>query len=79
MRRAIGLIAGPESPPVILASFGRLVSMSTAMPVIVFINDMESAPASSTLFAIFVMSVTFGESFTIRGFAVLSLTALTTL
>ena len=53
--------------------------MSIAMPVIVLINDMESAPASSTLRAISVMSVTFGVSFTIRGLPVLSLTAFTTL
>ena len=78
MRRATGLIAGPESPPVMLASFGRRVSMSMAMPVMVLIREIESAPSASTLRAISVMSVTLGESLTIKGFSVLSLTALTT-
>ncbi len=79
MRKAIGLIAGPESPPVIFASFGRRFSISITMPVIVFINDIESAPASSTLRAISVISVTLGVSFTMTGLPVLPLTAFTTL
>ena len=78
IRKATGLMAGPDSPPVMLASRGRRVSMSIAMPVIVLISESASAPPASALRAITLMSVTFGESFTMSGLRVRSRTARTT-
>ena len=52
--------------------------MSILMPSSVFISEIASAPFASTLFAMSVMLVTFGDSFTISGFVVASLTALVT-
>src|SRR4030042_1754868 len=68
--RATGLIAGPERPPYTLASLGLFVSISMDIPVSVLINDMASAPASSTPFAITLMSVTLGVNFTMTGLLV---------
>src|SRR3990172_10073242 len=76
--KATGLIAGPERPPIIFASFGLLVLISIAIPESVLIRETASAPASETAFAIIVMSVTLGDSFTIKGSFVFFLTALTT-
>ncbi len=49
IRKATGLMAGPDSPPVMLASRGRRVSISIAMPVIVLIRESASAPPASAL------------------------------
>ena len=67
MRRAIGLMAGPESPAVTLAMRGLRVSASMAMATKVLTSEMASAPASCAMCAICAMLVTLGESFTIRG------------
>ncbi len=79
MRRAMGFMAGPDSPPNTLPSAGRRASMSIAIPSRVFIMDMASAPASSAAFAMATMSVTLGESFGMTGSEVACLTARTTL
>ena len=61
----MGLMHGPESPPVIVASLGLRFSASIAMPKKVFTKDTESAPSASTALAISAISVTFGDNFTI--------------
>ena len=66
IRSATGFTQGPESPPVTVERIGFLRSASTAIPSRVLISDTASAPSASTARAISVMSVTFGESFTIR-------------
>ena len=53
---------------VIVDNTGLRFSASMAIPSIVLINETESAPSASTALAISVMSVTLGESFTIRVF-----------
>ena len=78
IRSAIGLMAGPESPPVMVESSGLRVLASTAIPSKVFITDKLSAPSASTARAISATSVTFGESFTINSFLYTFRTALTT-
>ena len=50
------------------------VLMSMAMPVRVLMSDTASAPAASTALAMTVISVTFGDSLTMTGFRVWSLT-----
>ena len=65
MRSAIGLIAGPESPPVTLASTGARRFTSMAMAGMVLISESASAPAPSTAAAIAGMLAACGESFTI--------------
>ena len=60
-------MAGPDNPPVLPASFGRIASISIAMPSSVFMRANPSAPALTTSRAIATMSVTSGESFTIIG------------
>ena len=67
IRTAIGLIAGPESPPVKFAIRDRLVSTSMDKATNVFTSETASAPASCAAFAIVAMLVTFGDSFTISG------------
>src|SRR5574341_1332295 len=67
MRTAIGRIAGPDSPPVHEASFGRRVSTSMAMPTTVLISDTAVAPPAWAALAVSAMSVTFGDSFTMVG------------
>ena len=62
-RTATGRIAGPESPPVTPASWGRSRSVSTTMPSRVLIIVSPSAPAASAAAAIVTMSVTSGVSF----------------
>ena len=74
MRRAMGFMAGPDNPPVMLPKMGRRVVMSMAMPVNVLMREMASAPAASTALAMVVMSVTLGDNLTMTGFFVLSLT-----
>ena len=63
----MGLIAGPESPPVILLSRGLRVSASIDMARKVFTRLTASAPASAATFAMCAIEVTLGESFTISG------------
>src|SRR5208337_3079182 len=67
IRRAMGLIAGPERPPVINRSLGRLFAISIAIPTKVFTAEIASAPASSHARANSRISVTLGESLTHRG------------
>src|SRR5579872_1819273 len=64
---AMGLIAGPESPPVMLLRRGLRVSASMDMARNVLTRLTASAPASATTLAILATEVTFGDSFTIRG------------
>ncbi|MPN02616.1 hypothetical protein SDC9_149832 [bioreactor metagenome] len=66
IRTAIGLIQGPESPPVIVDNFGFLLSTSIAIPKKVLTRDTASAPSSSTPRAIWEISVTLGDNFTIN-------------
>src|SRR6202167_6226416 len=61
-RTATGRLAGPESPPVVPASTGRMVAMSIAMPSKVLISESPSAPAVTQARAIATMSVTSGDS-----------------
>ena len=68
MRNAIGFTAAPDMPPVIVESIGRLRSTSIAIPSNVLISDTLSAPLPSAARAISVMSVTFGDNFTISVF-----------
>ena len=70
-------MAGPESPPVTFSSMGKRVLISIAMPSKVLIIDKASAPPFTAAFAITTISVTLGESFTIRGEEVTFLTFLT--
>ena len=63
----MGLIAGPDSPPVTFASLGRRFQTSTDMAVKVLISDSISAPPSIAARAVTVTSSTLGESFTISG------------
>ncbi len=67
MRSAMGLMAGPLSPPTIFERRGLRVSASMAMPTNVLTREMTSAPASAAARAILAMLVTLGESFTISG------------
>src|SRR5215469_15856209 len=66
-RTAIGLMAGPDSPPVSPARCGRIVSVSTTMPSRVLIIESPSAPADTHAFAMATMSVTSGDSFANTG------------
>src|SRR3990170_5442697 len=76
---ATGLMAGPDKPPVTLASRGFHVSVSIDMPSNVFITDRPSAPSSSHTLAKEAISVTFGDSFIRTGNVVAFLTICTTL
>jgi len=78
MRKAMGLMAGPDSPAVTLEIRGLRVSASIAMATNVFTSEMASAPASSATRAICGMLVTLGDSFTITGRVAIFFTALTT-
>lgn len=60
----------PDNPPNIFPSKGFFVFVSIFIAKKVFTKETALAPAFSTAFAISVISVTFGESFTIRGFLV---------
>src|SRR5699024_2324580 len=74
IRIAIGFIAGPDSPPVLLAISGLLLGRWICIPVNVLIIDKPSAPASSTDLAIETISVTLGDNFTYTGSLLASLT-----
>src|SRR5947207_14850292 len=67
MRKAIGLMAGPLNPAVILEMRGLRVSASMAIATNVLTREMASAPAFSADLAIMGILVTLGESFTMRG------------
>ncbi len=60
----MGLIAGPESPPVRFARTGLRVSMSITIAVKVLMRLSAFAPASMVARARALMSVTLGESLT---------------
>ena len=62
------LLAAPDMPPVTVESIGRLRYASIAIPSRVLMRETLSAPPFSAARAISVMSVTFGESFTISVF-----------
>ena len=66
--RATGNTAGPESPPVPLASTGFFVFRSIRMASRVLMRLTPSAPASSQARAMAAMSVTLGLSFMKTGF-----------
>src|SRR5258708_30819226 len=63
----MGLMAGPERPPVMLLSRGLRVSVSMDMAINVLTRLTASAPAPADTLAIWATEVTLGESFTIRG------------
>ena len=69
MRRAMGLMAGPDNPPVTLLNRGRRSSASIAMARNVFTRLTASAPASAATRAMCAIEVTLGVSFTISGLA----------
>ena len=60
----MGLMAGPDRPPVRLASTGLRVSMSMTIAVNVLMRLRASAPASTAARAMTLISVTQGESLT---------------
>src|SRR5207245_2718187 len=66
-RSAIGLIAGPERPPVVPPITGARFRQSIAIPFTVLIAEMPSAPPATAAFAIGTMFVTFGVSFANTG------------
>src|SRR5208283_2511891 len=67
MRRAMGLMAGPDRPPVILLSRGCRVSASIDMARKVLTRLTASAPAPAAILAMWAIEVTLGESLTISG------------
>src|SRR5262252_3990840 len=67
MRTAIGLMAGPERPPVMLLSRGLRVSTSIDIARNVLTRLTASAPASAATLAICATEVTLGESLMISG------------
>ncbi len=62
MRRAIGLMAGPQRPPVRLPRNGLSVSRSRTMALNVLTSDTPSDPASTAARATAVTSLTLGVS-----------------
>src|SRR5215213_10038702 len=75
MRTAIGLIAGPETPPVWFARSGFRRRTSMAIPTRVLINEIASAPASSTAAATEAILAAPGLSLTMSGNVVAERTA----
>ena len=72
MRSATGNTAGPERPPVTLASI-RAGAVQVYPQAQQGVDQADaSAPAASQALAMATISVTFGESFTITGFGRLS-------
>src|ERR1039458_5447756 len=67
MRRAMGVLAGPERPPVTLDSSGRRVSALMHMARKVLVRLTASAPAAAEILAIWAMEATLGESLTMSG------------
>ena len=78
MRRAMGLMAGPDNPPVTVDNKGLRVFALIDIPTNVFISETESAPDSSTASANSTILVTLGESLTISDLEYTSLTAFVT-
>ena len=78
IRRASGLMHGPESPPTPRPRTGARRFQSIAMPTYVLITLTQSAPALTAACAMGRTSVTLGDSFAIRGRPVLALTLDTT-
>jgi len=74
---AMGFMAGPDRPPILLASIGLWVSVSIVMARMVLMAVIASAPLLTAVLAISVMSVTLGVSFTMTGFFVALLTCFT--
>jgi hypothetical protein len=74
MRTATGLMAGPDSPPILFANTGRRRWMSIFIPTKVLINESASAPPASQARAISAILVTLGLSFTIKGWRAFCLT-----
>jgi len=74
----MGLMAGPDSPPILLASMGLVVSVSIVIARTVLIAVMAFAPALTADDAISVMSATLGVSLTMMGFVIVLLTVFTT-
>ncbi|CAB4683349.1 unannotated protein [freshwater metagenome] len=66
-RTAIGLIAGPDKPPVLPPNLGCIVFKSITIPSKVLINANPSTPAFITDVAISTMSVTSGDNLAIIG------------
>ncbi len=64
---AIGLIAGPDNPPVIFWILGFRVKILNAAPTKVFIAETASAPFSFAALANSAIYETFGESLIING------------
>ena len=73
----MGLMAGPDNPPVTLLSRGCRSSASIAMARKVFTRLTASAPASAATRAMCAIEVTLGVSFTISGLAAAPLARLT--
>src|ERR1035441_6833580 len=67
MRSVMGLMAGPERPPVMLARRGLRVSASMAMARNVLETLRALAPARAAIWAMWAMEVTLGESLTMSG------------
>src|SRR5437660_7026210 len=67
MRKAIGLTAGPDRPPVPFARAVWRVRTSILIAVMVLIRETASAPASAAARAVGRTSPLLGESLTIRG------------
>src|SRR5258708_8038722 len=78
MRNAMGLMAGPDSPPVTLLSRGLRDSASMDMARKVFTRLRASAPASAETLAICAIEVTLGDSLMMMGRLALERTRVTT-
>ena len=63
----MGLIAGPDKPPVFPPRCGRIVSKFITIDNTVLISASPSAPASTTPFAMETKSVTSGDNLAIIG------------
>src|SRR6266702_144769 len=72
-RTATGLMAGPDRPPYLPASAGRMVAGSMTMPSSVLISDRPSAPDATQALATATMSVTSGDSLAKTGMSYLAL------
>ena len=72
MRSAIGLMAGPDRPPKMVAIFGFRVRASMAIPVIVLMMERPSAPPSAQALASETMSEVLGVSLIQSGFLITS-------
>src|SRR5450756_31821 len=78
MRRAMGLMHGPDSPAVTLSKTGLRAWISTARALNVLTRETASAPACSQAIAIAVMSSALGDSLTMSGLLHTRRTAVTT-